>query len=146
MFLIFPSLLSTIFMVLTSEANTVIEHLVQVVLFMILPLPFVCLYTINHFCASIPLRNRSIAKYLYPVFYDKNFHRIQIDRSILFYSYRTQTSNLLIHMKIDSFIARLNKQFVGFYCFNLFKFTKLAMLHFLSYLITVHILFNKLNK
>ena len=29
-------------------------------------------------------------------------------------------------MKIDSFIARLNEEYIGFYCFNLFPFTKLA--------------------
>ena len=145
-FLITPSLISASIIILRSEANTLIEQLVHFVLLVYVPLPFIVIYTMNYFCASIPLRNRSIAKYLYPVFYDKNFHHIQMHRSIRFYSYRTQTSNLLIHMKIDSFISRLNKQFVGFYCFNLFKFTKLALLQFLSYLITVYILFNKLNK
>ena len=146
-FLIFPSILSTALIVLKGDTNTLIGQLLHLLLLLYLPAPILFLGIFNYYCASIPLRNRSIAKYFYPIFYDKNFHRIQMHRSLRFYSYRTQTSNLFIHMKIDSFIARLNKQFVGFYCFNLFKFfTKLALLQFLSYLITVYILFNKLNK
>ena len=145
-FLITAPLISTTVILWMSEPKTLIELLIHLIIFIYIPIQIVLIYIFNHFCASIPLRNRSIAKYLYPVFYDKNFHRIQMHRSLRFYSYRTKTSNLLIHMKIDSFIARLNKQFVGFYCFNLFKFTKLAMLQYLSYFSTVYILFNKLIK
>ena len=145
-FLITPPLLSTTIILWKRQANTLIEKSFHICVLIYIPSQIIFIYTFNHFCASIPLRNRSIAKYLYPVFYDKNFHRIQMHRSLRFYSYRTQKSNLLIHMKIDSFIARLNKQFLGFYCFNLFQFTKLAMLQYLSYFSTVYILFNKLIK
>ena len=41
---------------------------------------------------------------------------------------------LQIKLKIDSFIARLNSQFIGFYCFNLFEFTKMA---FYQYALTI---------
>ena len=145
-FLITPTLISTTIILSKIEANTLIERLINILMLFYIPLQILFIYIFNHLCASIPLRNRSIAKYLYPVYYDKNFHRIQMHRSRRFYSYRTQTSNLLIHMKTDSFIARLNKQFVGFYCCNLFKFTKLALLQYLSYFSTVHVLFNKLIK
>ena len=146
LFLLTPPLISTNVILWKREANTLIEQLLHILMLIYIPWQIIFISTFNHFCASIPLRNRSIAKYLYPVFYDKNFHRIQMHRSLRFYSYRTQTSNLLIHMKIDSFIARLNEQFVGFFCFNLFQFTKLAMLQYLSYFSTVYILFNKLIK
>ena len=65
-------------------------------------------FIINQISASITVRNKSIHKYLYPMFCSKRKTRI-----------RTKLS-------IDSFIARLNTQFIGFYCFNLFEFTKMA--------------------
>ena len=65
-------------------------------------------FIINQLSASITVRNKSIHKYLYPMFFSNMKIRI-----------RTK-------LTIDSFIARLNTQFIGFYCFNLFKFTKKA--------------------
>ena len=65
-------------------------------------------FIINQLSASITVRNKSIHKYLYPMFCSERIIRI-----------RTK-------LAIDSFIARLNTQFIGFYCFNLFKFTKMT--------------------
>ena len=145
-FLITPLLISTALILLKHDPKTLIVQLLHLVILLWLPIPIIFIYLINYFCASIPSRNRSIAKYLYPVFYDKNFHRIQTQGLILFFSYGNRLSNIMIHMKIDSLIARLNKQFVGFHCFNFSKFTRLAMLQFISYLITVYIFLYKLKK
>ena len=73
-------------------------------------------FIINQISASITVRNKSIHKYLYPMFCSNRKTRIHTK------------------LKIDSFIARLNTQFIGFYCFNLFKFTKMA---FYQYAFTV---------
>ena len=78
----------------------------------------IAIFIINQISASITVRNKSIHKYLYPIFIRERKTRI-----------RTKLS-------IDSFIARLNTQFIGFYCFNLFKFTKMA---FYQYAFTVSI-------
>ena len=73
-------------------------------------------FIVNQLSASITVRNKSIPKHLYPIFIN--------ERNI----------KLRTKLKIDSFIERLNKQFIGYYCFNLFKFTKLA---FYQYAFTV---------
>ena len=68
----------------------------------------ICIFIINQISASITVRNKSIRKYLYPIFFSGRKRKLQIK------------------LKFDSFIARLNTQFIGFYCFNLFEFTKLV--------------------
>ena len=65
-------------------------------------------FLINQVSASISVRNKSLPRYLYPIFSSG------------------RNTNKRLKLKIDSFIARLNSQFIGFYCFNLFKFTKMA--------------------
>ena len=92
------------------------ENLADIVCRMALLLIFAMLilysFLINYSAASITIRNKHLAKYLYQVFTDN-------------YSINLMSKNLN-KLKIDPFIDRLNKQFVGFRCFNLFKFTKLA--------------------
>ena len=73
-------------------------------------------FIINQISASITVRNKSIPRYLYPIFCCRREIRIQTK------------------LKIDSFIDRLNNEFIGFYCFNLFKFTKMA---FYQYAFTI---------
>ena len=141
-----PIFTSATIMIMKNEPKSYSDQLIHLAILSWSPVIFLLAYLINHYCASIPLRNQSIAKYLYPVFYDKNFHRIENHRLIRFYSYRTQGSNILIHMKIDSFIARINEQYVGFHCLNLFQFTKLAILQHYCYFFTVYVLIYKLNK
>ena len=85
-------------------------------LFQLLKLAFLTLFIltnvnafiINQISASITVRNKSIPRYLYPVF--------------------TKRGNARIRMKLEleSFIARLNTEYIGYYCLNLFKFTKMA--------------------
>ena len=140
-----PIYTSATIMILMNEPKTYTDMLLHLAILSWSPVMFLLAYLINHFCASIPSRNQSIVKYLYPIFYDKNFHRIQMHRLILLDNYRNRLSNILIHMKIDSFIARINKQYVGFHCFNMFKFTKLAILQYYCYFFTVYALIYKLN-
>ena len=144
MYMITPIFISPTIIILKNYPKTLVELFFHLAIIFWYPVMFLQLYIINHYCASIPLRNRSIAKLMYPVFYDKNFHRIETQR-LIYYSYGNRLSNILIHMKIDSLVARLNKQFVGFYCFNLFKFTKLALLQYFCYFFTVYVLIWKLN-
>ena len=80
---------------------------------------FICnvnAFIINQISASITVRNKSIHKYLYPMFING------------------RNRNLRIKLKFDSFIDRLNNQFIGYYCFNLFEFTKMA---FYQYIFTI---------
>ena len=86
-------------------------------------------FIINQLSASITVRNKSIPRYLYPMFFN--------ERNV----------KLRTKLKIDSFIARLNKQFIGYYCFNLFKFTKLAFYQYAVTISSTYILvFNFFNK
>ena len=73
-------------------------------------------FLINQISASITVRNKSIPRYLYPMFCSQRNRRTRMK------------------LKVDSFVAQLNSQFVGFYCFNLFEFTKMA---FYQYAITI---------
>ena len=87
------------------------------------------IFIINQISASITVRNKSIHKYLYPMFCNGRQRKL-----------RTKLS-------IDSFIARLNTQFIGFYCFNLFPFTKMAFYQYgftvsTSYFLVTNILDN----
>ena len=96
--------------------NDLTFKLLKFVFIVLFILMNVIAFIINQLSASITVRNKSIHKYLYPMFCSKRIIRI-----------RTK-------LTIDSFIARLNNQFIGFYCFNLFKFTKMA---FYQYALTV---------
>ena len=68
----------------------------------------IVIFMINQISASITVRNKSIHKYLYPMFISGRKRKLETK------------------LKYDVFIDRLNTQFIGFYCFNLFEFTKLA--------------------
>ena len=65
-------------------------------------------FIINQISASITVRNKSIPRYLYPVFARRGNARIRMK------------------LELESFIARLNTEYIGYYCLNLFKFTKMA--------------------
>ena len=93
-----------------------VSKIVELSIIMLLIVSILDAFVINHINASITVRNKSFPRYLYPVFCWK------------------RKTNIRMELKIDSFIDRLNSQFVGFYCFNLFKFTKLA---FYQYIFTL---------
>jgi hypothetical protein len=79
-------------------------------------------FLINQISASITVRNKTIPSLLYPIFASN------------------QRTNRRLRFKIDSFIARLNKQFIGFYCFNLFKFTKKSFYEYVLIISSCYIL------
>ena len=84
-------------------------------------------YAINLIASWLPTNNRSIAKSLYPLF---------CNRHKLFVKTRTL-------MKVDDFISMLNKKYLGFYCFNLFKFTKISFYEYFIVLTTSYFLIMK---
>ena len=96
------------FELMKIDRNDLLFKLLKIVFIIGFILTNINAFIINQLSASITVRNKSIHKYLYIIFCSKRIIRI-----------RTK-------LTIDSFIARLNTQFIGFYCFNLFKFTKMA--------------------
>ena len=121
----FGILITAIFIkIITDQTASIVTRIFCLVL--LIALCIVC-YMVNIMSASISTANKSFAKHLYPIFIEKHFR------------------NLRLKFKIDGFIARLNNQFIGFYCFNLFKFTKLAFYQFFYILTSAYILVNNLS-
>ena len=85
-------------------------------------------YIIYSMASSICFMNKIIVKLLYP---------IQFNR---------KAKKLTNKLKIDSFIARLNNEFVGFDCLYFIKFTKLSFYQYILGLSTVYFLINNLLK
>ena len=85
-------------------------------------------YIINQIAASITVRNKSFHKYLYPMFFGN------------------KSMDLRTKLKMDSFIARLHKQFIGYECFNLFKFTKLSFYQYILTIVSTYILISNVLK
>ena len=70
---------------------------------------------INQSSASISVQNRLVPKLCYRIFLPS-----------------TQcTYDLRFLLKVEEFIARLNKEFIGYRCFNLFKFTKIRLYEYI---------------
>lgn len=88
--------------------NPIVHFIMNLISLALLAAAFINIYLVNYISASITIRNNTLVKYLYPLFNGNH------------------STNLKLKLKIDSFIARLNKQYIGFRCFNLFKFTKLV--------------------
>ena len=103
-----PYIINLFFKLMRIERNNLFFKLLKIVFIMLFIITNINAYIMNQLSASITVRNKSIYKYLYIIFCSKRIIRI-----------RTK-------LTIDSFIARLNTQFIGFYCFDLFKFTKMA--------------------
>ena len=84
--------------------------------------------------------SHSLTKYLYPIFHEKQFtrfeHRIAFNLNYNF----GQLSDIMVRIKIDSFIARFNEEFVGFYCFNMFEITKLTFFELVCMLMSDFVL------
>ena len=111
-----PYLLAIELEVAKIESDELLVNIFKLVYFLLFIGGNINAFIINQISASITVRNKSIPRYLYPIFCSQSKIRI-----------RTK-------LKIESFIDRLNTQFIGFYCFNLFKFTKMA---FYQYAITI---------
>ena len=94
-------------------------------------------FLINQISASITVRHTSLTRYLYPIFC------VRIDETIPNTISNRRNAKLRIKLKIDSFIDRLNNQFVGFYCFNLFKFTKMSFFEYFLLIFSSYCLISK---
>ena len=99
-----------------DTSDELLSKLVKVSFYLLFIGINIVLFMINQISASITVRNKSIHKYLYPMFINERKRKLKIK------------------LKLDSFIARLNTQFIGYYCFNLFEFTKMM---FYQYALTV---------
>ena len=81
------------------------------------------LFIVNYPGAKLAHRNKSIHKYFYMVINDKAYHTANnFDPLSLNFSMR-QLANIKFILKVDSFIARLSKQNVGFRLLNIFGVT-----------------------
>ena len=85
-------------------------------------------YIIYSMASSICFMNKIIVKLLYPIQFNKKPKKV--------------TNKL----KIDSLIARLNKEFVGFHCLYFIKFNKLSFYNYVLGLSSVYFLINNLLK
>ena len=101
---------------------------------------FIIIYIFVDIMSNITQAKRTLPKYLYPIFHEKQFtrfeHRISLNLNYNF----GQLSDIMVRIKIDSFIARLNKEFVGFYFLYLFKVTKLTFLKLIYMLMSDFVL------
>ena len=62
----------------------------------------------NLLCASVTTRNKDTPKYLYWVFCT------------------SKRLDLTLRLKLEGLLARINSEFIGFQCLNMFEFTKMA--------------------
>ena len=84
-------------------------------------------YFFNYICASITVRNKNAPKYLYSKFIRSNKMRISIK------------------MKIEAFLLRLLTEFIGIYCLNMFKFTKLSFYQYFMTISSAYVLIYNLD-
>ena len=135
-YILTPIMLSQGIIIINGQDNSKFDNFIQLIFVIIITFVIILIYIFNHLASSITLVNQSIPKFLYPVFNNMNSNN-QVGLKTKNNSNR---SNILFHMKIDSFIARLNEEYVGFYCFNLFQFTKLAYFKYLYMFMSAYIL------
>lgn len=121
---VFPPITITLFMTLaTDPTQSLWKRFFSV---------FCCLvcvvgtYMTTFMAAYITSENKRIVKELYPI-----VGKI--------------TNNLRLKLLIDSFVCKLNYQFIGFYCFNLFRFTKFSFFEYSFLLSSTYFLINKLK-
>ena len=140
-YLLTPFLISQVLSLLTNETfKNIIDKVGQIFFTILIITMIITIYIFDDILSRITKVSKTLPKYLYPIFKDKNFNRFD-HRIGLNLNYRSgQLSDIMVRIKIDSFIARLNEEFVGFYCFNLFEVTKLAFFEYIYMLMTVFVL------
>ena len=135
-----PIILSPGIILLNGKANTIFEIYLIKLIKLLIPFVIIIVYYFIHIATSITTVNKSIAKYIYPVFNDKNFSRLNHQVGLnLSYKFGI-LSDIVIKMKIESFIARLNEEYIGFYCFNLFPMTKVVVFQYAYLFLTAYVL------
>ena len=115
---IVPYILSLFVELMQIDRDEILFKILKIIFFFLFIETNLTVFMINQLSASITVRNKSIHKYLYPMFCNEPKIKLKIKTSL--------KTKLRTKLAIDSFIARLNTQFIGFYCFNLFKFTKMT--------------------
>ena len=108
------------------KQDDILSTVVETFFIILLIISNITAFLINQISASISVRNKLFPRYLYPVFFWK------------------RKTNIRMELKIDSFISRLNSQFVGFYCFTWFKFTKMAFYQYAFTLSSSYILISNI--
>ena len=83
-------------------------------------------YTMYYMVSSICTMNKVILKLLIPIQFDKRHKTRQMK------------------LKIDSFIDRLNEEFVGFYCLYAIKFNRMSFYHYILGISTTYLLVDEL--
>ena len=104
-------------------------------------------YLVNYFSASLTVRNKSMAQHLYTVFNGRDFicflNREPSHR--LFNSVGDRITNTNLLLKIDTFIDRLNNQYVGFKCLNMFEFTTFYFYEYIFGVFSAYLLVSSIN-
>ena len=147
-YLITPILFSQFITILNGQTNNFFELFLILCVKIMSPFMLFLLCIIIHIATSITTVNLSITKYLYPVFKSNCFNRpnYQVGLYQLYLSKKYEIlSDIMIKMKIDSFIARLNEEYVGFYCLNLFEMTKLVILEYFYVFLTAYMFIHDLS-
>ena len=135
-----PFYISQVLWIVTEKSKNNLDITAHVLFFVLVIVLFIIIYICDDILSKITKANQSLPKYLYPIFHEKQFTRFQ-HRICFNLNYNFgQLSDIMVRIKIDSFIARLNEEFVGFYCFNLFEITKLTFFELVYMLMSDFIL------
>ena len=144
-YLLSPVIFSQFIMILNGQSDNIFEIMLKNIVILTIPFMIIVLFLIIHIATSITTVNESIANYLYPVFKNISFNRP--DHHVnLYLNYQSgMMADIMMKLKIDSFIARLNKEYLGFYCFNLFKLTKLVVFEYFYLFLTAYMFIHDHN-
>ena len=112
-YMFFPFFFVFIIQIIIDETTTNSGRLL-LLFFMIIAV--IVNYYVFDVMSSISTANKSIVKHLYPIIVDRNFRKLRL------------------RLRIDSFIARLNEEFVGFICL---RYVDLKRSTFLIYIISI---------
>ena len=117
-YMILPFMSTQVLEVFVWNAVEPAEKLLRFASMLAILITLLHLIMLNYYAALLARRNKSMHKYFYMVICDKAFHRAHTtERVSLDFSMR-QLSNIKFIMKVDSFIARLSKQNIGFRMLN----------------------------
>ena len=142
-YLITPSIATFSINIIKFQDYSIGEFISEIALTIVIFFGVLYVFLLNSTCAIITDMNKSISKTLYSIFIDNNLNRALFHKRIDLGFKSTSLTAVWMKIKIDSFIARIDEQYIGFYCFNMFKFTKLAYFQYMTGLVTSYILINK---
>ena len=98
------------------QVATTYHGFARILALLLLNLVCTCNYIMYWMASSLCLMNKVIVELLYPIQSDKT-HNTRLTR--------------LTRFSIDSFVDRLNTEFVGFHCLYAIKFTKLSFYNYI---------------